>query len=88
MNFKKGTTASKILSIVLSLLMVLSAIPMQGMVAYAVEFESNQNVFSVQYLKKDAVQSGVEIKIKPNEKRDDTFSGVTDAISIRKNDIL
>ena len=87
MNIKKGTTASKVLSIVLSLLMVLGTIPVQGMVAYAAEFESNTRTFSVQYLKKDVVQSGVEIKIQPDIDKDNTFSGVTDEYGIWGSDV-
>ena len=87
MNIKKGTTASKVLSIVLSLLMVLGTIPVQGMVAYAAELESTTRTFSVQYLKKDVVQSGVEIKIQPDIDKDNTFSGVTDEYGICESDV-
>lgn len=84
MNSKMNSIALKILSFALSFMIVLSVIPANGMVAFAAE----EDTISIQYLSKNIVQEGVEIKIKPNDNTDDSYIGKTDKYGIWKTEVL
>ncbi len=84
MNSKTKSIALKILSLALSFVMVLGVIPVNGMVAFAAE---EDDMISIQYLKKNIVQEGVEIKIKPNDATDDSYIGKTDKYGIWETEV-
>lgn len=84
MNSKTRSTVLRLLSLALSFMMVISVIPVNGMVAFAAE----EDTISIQYLSKNIVQEGVEIKIKPNDATDDSYIGKTDKYGIWKTEVL
>ncbi len=74
MNNKINSIALKILSLVLSLMMVLGVIPMQGVVAYAAD-----SYFCIQYLENEKVQKDVVLTLKTDENADNEYKGITDS---------
>lgn len=74
MNSKTNLTALKILSFALSFMIVLSVIPMKGMVAFAAD-----DYFCIQYLENGKVQKNVALALKTDENADSSYEGTTDS---------
>ena len=70
MNSKTNLTALKILSFALSFMIVLSVIPMKGMVAFAAD-----DYFCIQYLENGKVQKNVALALKTDENADSSYEG-------------
>ncbi len=73
MKIKPNSKIAKFLSVVLSLLIVLSAFPVYGTVSFA----AGENL-TIQYLNNGVVQEGVDIRLKADENADESISGTTD----------
>ena len=74
MNSKTSSIALKVLSLALSLMMVFSVIPVQGIVAFAAD-----EYFCIQYLEDGKIRKDVDLKLKTDENADDSYEGITDS---------
>lgn len=83
MKNKVNSRFVKWISVALTIVIVLASIPVSGNVAFAEEGSG----IVIQYLSNRIVQSGVELKIKPDENADTTYTGITNEKGVWQTEV-